>query len=182
MSSKFDVSTHQLEESCTKALHDKVTLEDVIAVWHGVGTLLRQQLGQGKGVRITAFGTFCMFGNEPVFQMGTDFGRQNSLKQKAVVGIIDNIPIAALNYAQLGELTNNSRDAVEKIVTKMLYCLGREVRTGRSVLLTMHRCCEILIGKGERSTSLGSEYLSLICTVRYLICTVRYLYADHSSR
>ena len=160
MSTKFDVSTHQIEEACTKALHDKVGLEDVIAVWHGVGTLVRQQLGQGKGVRITAFGTFCMLGNEPVFQMATDFGRQNSLKQKAVIGIIDNIPIAALNYAQLGELTNNSRDAVEKIVTKMLYCLGREVRTGRTVLLTIHRCCEILIGKGELRASFGTDFLN----------------------
>ena len=161
MASKFDVSTHQLEESCVKALQDKVALEQVIAVWHGVGTLVRQELGKGKGVRITSFGTFCMLGNEPVFQMATEFGRQNNLKQKAVMGIIDNIPIAALNYAQLGgELTNNSRDVVEKIVTKMLYCLGREVRTGRTILLTIHRCCEILIGKGELRASFGTDFLN----------------------
>ena len=147
----IDLSTHQIHEAVTKALEKEkgLALNDVIATWQAVGTLVKQQLFQGKGVRITGFGSFATLGKEPVFVMGTDFGRQCSLKQKAMVGSPDNIPIAALNYAQLAETVGKTRDVVDKVVAKLLYILGRETRAGRTVLLTLHRMCEVR----DRSTA-----------------------------
>ena len=157
----IDISTHQLQEATAKALEkEKVTLDDVINAWHAVGSLVKQQLFIGKGVRITAFGTFSIIGgNEPLFQMATDFGRQNSLKQKALTGTPDNIPITALNYASLGEMLDKPRDMMEKIITKLMYNLGSQIRSGRAVLLTVHRCCEITIGKGELRCDFTPEFV-----------------------
>ena len=56
----MDVSTHQLAELASKALRDVATLEDVLSTWHGVGKVIKQQLVQMKGVRITALGTFTL--------------------------------------------------------------------------------------------------------------------------
>ena len=158
----IDISTHQLQEATAKALEkEKISLDDVINAWHAVGSLVKQQLFVGKGVRITAFGTFSIIGGkEPLFQMATDFGRQNSLKQKALTGAPDNIPITALNYASLGEMVDKPRDVMEKIITKMMYNLGSQIRSGRAVLLTVHRCCEITIGKGELRCDFTPEFVA----------------------
>ena len=161
-SMNIDISTHQLQEATAKALEkEKVTLDDVINAWHAVGLLVKQQLFLGKGVRITAFGTFSIIGGkEPLFQMATDFGRQNSLKQIALTGTPDNIPITSLNYASLGEMLEKPRDVMEKIITKMMYNLGSQIRSGRTVLLTLHRCCEITIGKNELRCDFTPEFVA----------------------
>ena len=64
----MDVSTHQLAELASKALKGVATLEDILSAWHGVGKVIKQQLVQMKGVRITALGTFTLTsGTEIIF-------------------------------------------------------------------------------------------------------------------
>lgn len=76
--------------------------------------------------------------------MSNDFGKQNSLKQKSA-GAADNLPVSALNYEQLGNTAGLARDVVDKIVTKILYVLGRAVKEGRKVSLLIHRIAAINI-------------------------------------
>lgn len=54
------MSTHQLAEMATKQLADKATLEEVLITFNGIGKLVRIQLGQSKGVRLTGLGTFTL--------------------------------------------------------------------------------------------------------------------------
>ena len=65
----IDVSTHQVQEAAWKALSQTtckhLTLDDVLSIWHAVGALVRQQCSLGKGLRITAFGTFTVAKGEP---------------------------------------------------------------------------------------------------------------------
>ena len=56
----MNISTHQLAEQAFKALGGSIALEEVLSAWHGIGKVIRTQLIQKKGVRITAFGTFTL--------------------------------------------------------------------------------------------------------------------------
>ena len=96
--------------------------------------------------------------------MSTDFGRQNSLKQKSpgFAGSADNIPVSAINLAMLAELVGKTRDVVDKIIAKFIYVLGRSIREGRTILLSIHRVAELSIGKCELSCEFNSEFLTLI--------------------
>jgi hypothetical protein len=75
---------------------------------------------------------------EPIFLMGLDFGKSNSVKQKTS-STADNIPISALNLEQLAGLVGITRDLVDKIVSKFIYVLGRTIREGRIVSFLIHR-------------------------------------------
>ena len=81
-----------------------------------------------------------------------------------MLGAQDNVPVAALNYASLSEMTNQPRDVCEKVIQKVLYVLGRDIRSGRVVLLTIHRSCELTIGKGELRCFFVPEFLSELRT------------------
>lgn len=56
----MNISTHQLAEQAFKALGGSIALEEVLSAWHGIGKVIKAQLVQKKGVRITAFGTFTL--------------------------------------------------------------------------------------------------------------------------
>ena len=116
----MDISTHQLAELAYKALGTSTTLDEILSTWHGIGKLIKTQLFSSKGVRITALGTFTLTSGEPTFLMSTDFGKQNSLKQRTS-GSADNIPTSALNYEQLGGIVGLARDVAEKIITKVTF-------------------------------------------------------------
>lgn len=62
------MSTHQLAEMATKQLADKATLEDVLIIFNGIGKLIRIQLGQTKGVRVTGLGTFTLSAGEILYE------------------------------------------------------------------------------------------------------------------
>ena len=90
--------------------------------------------------------------------MSNEFGKQNSLKQKST-GAADNLPISALNYEQLGNTAGLARDVVDKIITKILYVLGRAVKEGRKVSLLIHRIATITIDAGELKCDFMAEFL-----------------------
>lgn len=60
----MDFSTHQLAELAFKALAGAATIEDILSTWHGVGKVIKVQLAQKKGVRITGLGTFMLTSGE----------------------------------------------------------------------------------------------------------------------
>ena len=144
---------YQIHEGATRGLQkEKVDMEadEVATVWQTVGKIVVSSLAQNKGCRITGFGSFSMQKGEPVFTMAADFGRANGLKQKTGLGKTDNVPHTALNYALFAELgVPLPRATVEKIVQKIIYVLGREVRGGQSVLVTLKGVCEMTVGHGE---------------------------------
>jgi CCDC81 eukaryotic HU domain 1 len=60
----MDFSTHQLAELAFKALGGSATIEDILSTWHGIGKVIKVQLAQKKGVRITGLGTFILTSGE----------------------------------------------------------------------------------------------------------------------
>jgi hypothetical protein len=60
----MDFSTHQLAELACKALGGAATIEDIMSTWHGIGKVIKVQLAQKKGVRITGLGTFILTSGE----------------------------------------------------------------------------------------------------------------------
>jgi CCDC81 eukaryotic HU domain 1 len=60
----MDFSTHQLAELAFKALGGAATIEDILSTWHGIGKVIKVQLAQKKGVRITGLGTFILTSGE----------------------------------------------------------------------------------------------------------------------
>ena len=160
------VPMFQIHEAAARGLQKEqriigveVDVEDVATVWQGVGRLVQCSLAQNKGCRIPGFGSFAMHKGEPVFIMAGDFGRANGLKQKGGLGMMDNVPITALNFTQLGTDLGVSlpRAAVEKVVQRVLYVLGREVRGGKAVLVTLKGVCEMTVGQGELRCDFAPE-------------------------
>ena len=96
---------------------------------------------------------------EPTFLMATDFGKQNSLKQRTSCSA-DNIPTSALNFEQLGIIVGLTRDIAEKIITKFIYVLGRSVREGRKVSLLFHKIAAVTIENGEFKCDFMAEFIS----------------------
>lgn len=90
--------------------------------------------------------------------MGVDFGKSNSVKQKTS-STADNIPISALNLEQLAGLVGITRDMVDKIVSKIIYVLGRSIREGRIVSLLIHKVASIDICGGELKCEFIPEFI-----------------------
>ena len=196
----MNISTHQLAEQAFKALGGSIALEEVLSAWHGIGKVIKAQLIQKKGVRITAFGTFTLTSGkllsykhkmlellsrtlqefqinifpflaisshnlvavvhegEPTFLIGNDFAKQNSLRQRNT-GSADNIPMSALNFEQLGSSVSQPRDIVEKIITKLIYVLGRCIREGRTVSILFHRIAAMHVEDGELKCEFMPEFI-----------------------
>ena len=111
--------------------------------------MIKQQLSQHKAVRLSSLGTFTFnTAGEPAFVMSQEFGKDHRLKQRGAPST-DNLPTAALNLVQLAGLCDLPRDVVEKIYTKFINVLSRNIMEGRSVLLTIHRVAELIISRGE---------------------------------
>ncbi|KAJ1433327.1 hypothetical protein B484DRAFT_360090, partial [Ochromonadaceae sp. CCMP2298] len=149
MDVEIDISTHNLAEQTCKALGGKVTLEDVLTIWHSIGNVVKNQLTYKKGVRLSSFGTFTMTAKgEPVFLMSSDLGSQLKVKQRTQPAS-GNWPTAALNFSLVREGTSLPRETVEKIYSKMLACMGRAVFSSRNVLLSFHRVAEVVVAEGQ---------------------------------
>ena len=55
---QIDLSTQQICEGVKRSLGSAVTLTQVVKLWHSVGTIIRAQLEQRKGVKLDHFGSF----------------------------------------------------------------------------------------------------------------------------
>lgn len=181
----IDVSTHQLAEQTCKALGGKVSLEDILTVWHAIGkqfwgfhylpivlvlttvmllllgNVVKHQLTYKKGVKLSSFGTFTLTEKgEPVFLISSDLTSQFKIKQRPQPAS-GNISTNPLNFTAVREGTDISRETVEKIYSKFLTCMGRAIFEGRSILVSIHRVAEVLISKGELSCKFAPQFLSL---------------------
>lgn len=91
--------------------------------------------------------------------MSIDFGKMNSLKQKTSWKA-DNIPTSALNLEQLASMINIPRDTIDKIISKVLYVLGRCVREGRVISMLIHKIASISISNSELKCEFITEFIN----------------------
>eukprot|EP01039_Chlorochromonas_danica_P004573 gene4573-5013_t len=161
MNASIDISTHEIAELTAKAMNGKVTLEEVLSVWHEIGNVVKQQMTQRKAVRLSSFGTFGFsLKQEPIFTMATEFGNQFKIRQRGQV-TTENVPTSSVNFAQIKAGTGIEREVVEKIYMKFMTALGRVLFEGRSVLLTIHRVAEIQMTNNELTYSFMPDFLML---------------------
>ena len=79
--------------------------------------------------------------------MAPELSSQFKLKCKDQLALI-NIPTSALNYTQLAQTANVSREAAEKIYLKYVSCFGKAVMENKNLLVTLHRVAEISVVNG----------------------------------
>eukprot|EP01038_Epipyxis_sp_PR26KG_P009178 gene9178-12377_t len=158
---EIDVSTHQLCELTCKSLNDKISLEEILTVWHGIGPVVAQQLQIRKGVRLNSFGTFSLSTSlEPVFVISNELTSQFRIKQRPQPNL-ENIPTSSLNFAQLVNKTNLSREAADRIYGRFMATVGRCISQNRNILINIHRVGEIRISDGELVCQFMPDFLDL---------------------
>ena len=80
-----DLSTLQLCELVKSSLGAKSSLDEVLKIWHSVGTVVKTQLKAGKGVRLQQLGLFSLTpAGKPIFAPSADLLRSYKLKARAM--------------------------------------------------------------------------------------------------
>ena len=144
--SEIDISTHQLcEQVCSSFGTKKLSLDMVMKVWHAMGTVIKSQLLQKRGVRLDKFGTFSFArSREPIFNIASDFAQLYRLQQSATP-TMDNISSAKLNLTQLASVSGVARATSDKIYNRFIQCIGKCAQSGRNVLVTLNKVGEVTI-------------------------------------
>ena len=169
--SGIDVSTHQIAEvtfqevkSHGKSVKINLTLEDVLTVWHAIGSLVKIQLSQRKGVKLPQLGTYSLSTTgDPVFIISGELANQYKLKQRAQ-SASEKVPTSLLNFMQLSSDCELPRDLTEKIYAKFVSCMSKFISQGRKVLVTIHRVGEILVYNDELVHTFMSDFMSSFTT------------------
>ena len=105
---EIDISTNQLCEQVTQSFKNKVTFDTVLRVWHAVGTVVKAQMIQKKGVRLDKFGIFTFSrSGAPIFNIANDFGAMYRLRQTQTPAM-DNISSNKLNLTQLQQVKSKA--------------------------------------------------------------------------
>jgi Ca2+-binding EF-hand superfamily protein len=125
-----------------------------------LGNVIKAQLLQRKGVRLTSFGTFSLSKGNPVFILSNEMIKQFKLTFRQPL-TVDNIPTTAINFAQVQSTTNIPRDAVEKIYSKFLTAMGRVIFEGRNILLTVNRVAEISFTNYEVKSEFIPDFIRM---------------------
>ena len=103
---EIDISTNQLCEQVAQSFKNKVEFDTVLRVWHAVGTVVKAQMVQKKGVRLDKFGVFTFSrSGAPIFNMANDFSVMYRLNQTQTPAM-DNISPNKLNLTQLQQVTS----------------------------------------------------------------------------
>ena len=123
-----------------------------------MGTVVRKQISTGRGVRLPGLGTFTMTASGiPTYVHSPEMLKNYKLKVKNKNGVAGNIPATSLNYSQLAQASELSREMCEKIYVRMTQILGKKILEGRDVLLIVHRLAEISIKNGVVSCDFMSS-------------------------
>lgn len=129
-------------------IKDKLSEDDIAAVWEYVSSYIEKQMSQQKGVQIPTLGTFTFtqkkldIGNNkfiliqrPVFNISEKLAQHQAL-QYVKHHVPGHIPVVQLNYAAMSFESPYDRDTVENCVREILNSAQRALGNKRNVELT----------------------------------------------
>ena len=77
---EVDISSIQLLQKVTTKLK-LLPLEEVIAIWNSIGTLVQDEYMKGRGIRIERIGTFTStIQHQPIFVFSEEFLNTNRIR------------------------------------------------------------------------------------------------------
>lgn len=107
---EIDISTNQLCEQVAESLPARLTFDTVLAVWHAVGTVVKTQMSQKRGVRLDKLGMFTFSrSGAPIFNVAQDFSALYRVNQVATPAM-DTISSNKLNLTQLQQVPHTTHN------------------------------------------------------------------------
>lgn len=157
----MDLSTHQFAEMVAGTSRSLDT-ETVLKTWYGIGSVVKDQMTNNKGVRLEKFGSFSFNKcGEPIFNVSSEFSSKFRVNQKSTPPL-DNITVSKLNLTQLRNITGLDRASSENIYNQFITAVGKSVQVGRKALLKINKVCEISFSNNSLSVTFIPDFLTAI--------------------
>lgn len=159
---QIDLSTQQVCEGVHRSMGTVISMTQVMKLWHSIGTIIRSQMEQRKGVKLDHFGSFSFdILGEPCFNLSAEFKRTYKVHQTETPSH-DNSPVAKLNLTQLSRMTGLDRSVSDKAYNKFVTTVGGGLRMNKNLLITVHKVAEIFISNESVKVMFVADFLSSV--------------------
>jgi hypothetical protein len=126
-------------------------------MWKNVGLLLKEKMGQKRGVSIEKLGMFTFSTNfEPVFVLDPSFAAEFRVQQRKVQPLNTNITVNRINMSQLSHMSNMTREVAKKVLTEIVASLGTAVRKRGDVRIAFNPVAELAVSKGNVTSNFSA--------------------------